>query len=267
MEKTLDDVNWEAHGASHSFHRPQKCYLVKLCHRHLPIGQTLNRRDKKYSPTCPGCRIDPETQLHYIQCKAPSRIEWRLKLLTALRKQMEVLQTNPNLQECIINCIDAALSNRAILISGPFTKALTAQSEIGWVSMLRGHWSKEWQQAYDKSYHEPDDESRKERNKRHLTMARWQKKIIQSTWSFMIQLWKLRNDERHGWDKASRDSARREVLHKELEDLYSRKNDFPVRVQKLLRTSYEIHIQETVTKIADWLDAYKGTFTVTWSPD
>jgi hypothetical protein len=98
-------------------------------------------------------------------------------------------------------------------------------------------------------------------------MGRWQKQTIQTIWGSLITLWKTRNDERHGWDKESRDSARREVLHKELEELFDRKQEYPLRVQWLLRGSYEIHIQETVTKIADWLDAYKGTFAVTWSPN
>jgi hypothetical protein len=54
-EHILGNIYWEAHGASHSYHRPQQCYLIKLCHHHLPIGQTLHRRNDKYSPTCPGC--------------------------------------------------------------------------------------------------------------------------------------------------------------------------------------------------------------------
>jgi hypothetical protein len=41
-------------------------------------------------------------------------------------------------------------------------------------------------------------------------------------WRTLIQLWKLRNDERHGWDKESRDNARREVLHKELKEIYTK---------------------------------------------
>jgi hypothetical protein len=98
-------------------------------------------------------------------------------------------------------------------------------------------------------------------------MQQWQKKLVQATWEQMIALWKTRNDERHGWDKESRNSARREVLHKELEAIYIRKHQYPVRVQSLLRGLYKIHITETVTKIANWLDAYKGTFAVTWSPD
>jgi hypothetical protein len=98
-------------------------------------------------------------------------------------------------------------------------------------------------------------------------MAGWQRKVLQTTWGMSIKLWTLRNNERHGWDKESRDQSRREVLHKELEDLYLRKDEYPAWVQRLLRASYDTHIQESVTKLADWLDAYKGTFAVTWAPD
>ena len=98
-------------------------------------------------------------------------------------------------------------------------------------------------------------------------MTRWQKKVIQTIWGQMINLWTLRNNERHGWDTESRDNARQEVLHHELAEIYHRKHEYPIRVQRLLRSSYETHITETVTKIVDWLDTYKGTFAVTWSPD
>jgi hypothetical protein len=112
MEQTMDDITtWDAHGASHSYHHPQCCYLVKLCHRHLLIGQTLHCWDDRYSPTCPGCQLEPKTQHHYyLQCLAPSHIEWRIKLLAALRKQTETLKTNESLQEAILNCIDSTLS-------------------------------------------------------------------------------------------------------------------------------------------------------------
>jgi hypothetical protein len=41
---TFEDIHWDAHGASHSYHRPDRCYLVKLCHRHLALGVKLHRR-------------------------------------------------------------------------------------------------------------------------------------------------------------------------------------------------------------------------------
>jgi hypothetical protein len=59
-------------------------------------------------------------------------------------------------------------------------------------------------------------------------------------------------------------------MHKDLANLYNWKNEYPMRVQNFLCGSYEIHTQETVTKIAGcWLDVYyKGrTFEVTWSLD
>ena len=51
------------------------------------------------------------------------------------------------------------------------------------------------------------------------------------------------------------------------QNIYGRKELYPQRIQLLLRESYEVHIQETVTKLADWLECYKGTFAMTWSPD
>jgi hypothetical protein len=133
--------------------------------------------------------------------------------------------------------------------------------------MLQGYWSHEWQVAYESTYATPATEDRKAKTKRLLQMGRWQKNIITAIWGAMIKLWKLRNEERHGWDQESRERSRREVLHFELEEIYNRKEEYPRRVQNLLRASYEIHIQETVTKLADWLEAYKGTFAITWTPD
>jgi hypothetical protein len=69
--------------------------------------------------------------------------------------------------------------------------------------MLQGYWSLEWQKAYKNSYQIPTDEDCKTKNKRLLYMARWQKSIIKKVWGAMIMPWKLRNDERHGWDKES----------------------------------------------------------------
>jgi hypothetical protein len=264
---TFDDINWDAHGASHAHHRPYQCFLVKLCHRHLPLGETLHRRDTKYPILCPGCRTEPESQNHFLQCAAPSRIAWRIKLLTRLKQQMKQMKTNEQFQATIIECLDKTLSDRDQSTTGPFRSALEAQQRIGWLRMIKGHWSNEWQKAYDNTYTEPTEETRKEKNTRKRSMDRWQKKIIQTIWGSMVQLWTTRNAERHGWDQDSQDSSRREVLHEELEDIYLRKHEYPERVQRLLRNSYEEHIQETVTKLADWMDAFQGTFAMTWSLD
>jgi hypothetical protein len=120
---------------------------------------------------------------------------------------MKVFKIETNLQEAIVNCINNTLSGRDNKTTGIFRQALKAQARIGWQAMLRGYWTKEWQRAYEKSYHVPEGETKKIKNKRHRDMARWQKKVIQCTWTSMIQLWKLRNNERNGWDKETRDNA------------------------------------------------------------
>jgi hypothetical protein len=92
--------------------------------------------------------MTPKTQDHsYIQCEANACTTWQIKLLTALRQQMETLHTNPNLQEAILHFIDSAMADRAISTTGPFHDALYTQSRIGWLSMLQGHWTQEWQKS------------------------------------------------------------------------------------------------------------------------
>jgi hypothetical protein len=126
-------------------------------------------------------RAKPESQNHYIQCGAPSQIKWRIVLLaTTIHKQMERNFTDKYLQETILDCcIDSTLlAVRQINTNGPFHQVLVvvSQEQIGGVGMLRGYWSKEWNAKYEKTYDTPLDKTRKQKNKRSLQMARWQKK-------------------------------------------------------------------------------------------
>ena len=262
-QDTLDEIDWTAHGAAHSHHRSHRCFLVKLCHRHLPTGKTLHRRDNKYPSRCPGCNEAEESHDHFIGCPAPSRITWRVQLLTAMRQLFKMTKTGDSLQALIIDVLDRAMAGRPISVSGPFERALRSQERIGWRAMLHGHWSVEWQTAYNQAYQVPPDETPKDKSKRKISMALWQKRVIVLTWQQMIQLWKLRNDERHGIDTETRESARREVLTNELKVLYTNKDRYPTRVQKLLRESYEAHCTERVSNIQNWMDSYRATFEVT----
>jgi hypothetical protein len=154
-QQTLDNIHWEAHGASHSHHRAQRCYLIKLCHRHLPIGKTLNRRNGKYSPTCPGCCKETKAQHHYLLCNAPSCITWQIAVLANIRRQLRHTRMNEHLHETIINCVDKTLAGRTKPLTGPFQSTLETQAQIGWPGLLRGYWSKSWQNEYKQAYEVP----------------------------------------------------------------------------------------------------------------
>jgi hypothetical protein len=260
---TFDSISWDAHGASHSYHRAQRVFLIKLCHRHLAIGKKLHRRDSKYPATCPGCNNNTiENHDHFIGCPAPSRIKWRTELLSATRQQLDRTKTDSNFTEAIVNALDRAMAGRPISVGGPFQAALRAQERIGWRSLLQGYWAKEWQKCFQHTYAPPDEESADARQKRLTTMSRWQTSLIKVLWTQMIALWKLRNDERHGIDKDTRELSRHTVLINELELLYINRTDYTTAAQNLLRTTFADHCRDKASQIEDWLHAYRVTFNV-----
>jgi hypothetical protein len=93
-------------------------------------------------------------------------------------------------------------------------------------------------------------------------MARWQTSLIKVLWTHMIALWKLRNDERHGHDRETRELARHTVLTNELELLYIHRSDYTTAAQNLLRPTFADHCRDKASQIEDWLHTYRVTFNV-----
>ena len=193
---------------------------------------------------------------------------WRISLIAQLKDQLGKLKTDGHLQEAILSCVDKALAGTVIQATpGPHQVAYNAQEAIGWLGLIRGYWAKKWQHAFETSQQQAQDETDTQRKIRERQMPRWQAKVVQTLWHGLIQLWQLRNEERHGRDAESREAARRSVIHHDLAEIYGRQQQYPQRVQKLLRRDYNTHILESITKLEDWVDAYKGTFAITWAPD
>ena len=262
-EAVLDSIDWQAHGTAHSHHRKHQGFLVKFCHRHLPLGKHLHRRNEKYPSVCPGCREATENHDHFIGCGATARILWRAGLLSTIRRQLETSGTHPNLTEAIVNVLDRAIAGRPISITGPYERSLRAQEKIGWRSMLQGYWSEEWQTIFHSTYHEPAEETPAAKSKRHIQMRRWQSQLIRTIWSSMIALWAIRNDDRHGRDLETREAALNEVLTNEISLLYENQDQYPDAVRTLLRTTFEDHRSDTASQLDDWLHAHRVTFQVT----
>ncbi len=92
------------------------------------------------------------------------------------------MSADKSLQEIIIDCLDRAMADRPIYPHGIFHHAMEAQAKIGWVHMLQGYWSIEWQKAYEHSYQIPIAENRKTKNKPLIHMVSWPKKLIVPVW-------------------------------------------------------------------------------------
>ena len=93
-------------------------------------------------------------------------------------------------------------------------------------------------------------------------MERWQSQLIKTAWLNMITLWTLRNEERHGRDKETREKAGHEVLTNELKVLYTNRDQYPDDVKSLLRTTFADHCRDKASKMEDWLKAFHVTFEV-----
>jgi hypothetical protein len=96
----------------------------------------------------------------------------------------------------------------------------------------------------------------------NTNMDRRQAQLIQKIWASMIALWKIRNDNRHGCNKETKELARHKVLANELKPLYLRRDQYPVVVRNLLQSSFHAHCEDTSSQIEDWLHAYRVTFQV-----
>ena len=176
---------------------------------------------------------------------------------------MKVTKTPESLRDLIIDVLDRAMAGRPISVTGTYEQSLRSQERIGWRAMLHGYWSVEWQREYIHGYQVPIDEDTKARTLRTAAMVLWQKRMIQTTWTQMLELWTLRNGECHGRNTETKEKAQREVLTNEIQLLYNNREQYPLRVQKLLRTSFEVHCNERVSNLRDWMDAYRVTFEVT----
>jgi hypothetical protein len=107
--------------------------------------------------------------------------------------------------------------------------------------MLQGYWAEEWQQEYCKTYVTPAEETPANKTKQRTTMDRWLASLLKITWTSMISLWKIQNDEQHSRDKETREAACHKVLTNELQLLYINQKQYPPAVQNLLIPSLEEH--------------------------
>jgi hypothetical protein len=82
-------------------------------------------------------------------------------------------------------------------------------------------------------------------------MTCWQSKVVQMTWRIMIPCYGNYEMTHVMGDKESHDSARGEALHKELEEIYLKKHQYPIRVQDYS----DHHMQFTAKKQSTKLPA------------
>jgi hypothetical protein len=89
---------------------------------------------------------------------------------------------------------------------------VTAQEAIGWAQMMKGRFTTEW-----KSYQK---EAMQGKETRHNNAQTWSTTIIQTIFQQWLELWTIRNADRHGQDWQSKRIAAKEQVLREIGQLY-----------------------------------------------
>jgi hypothetical protein len=103
--------------------------------------------DQAKSDLCPSCLATVETAPHIFACTR--RLEWRSKFRKSLRKLLDKLHTQPDLQHLLLTGIQATLTDFDFSMDPKnwepcFALLVSSQNNIGWSHLLRGRFSIQW---------------------------------------------------------------------------------------------------------------------------
>jgi hypothetical protein len=103
----MDYINWTAHGKAIARMPARKTQLTKMCHEILPTASITNQSDTNSSPMCPYCKTVEEDQDLVMKCDHSSKLNWRLKCITSIRKQCSDMKMREMLTTILTDGIQA----------------------------------------------------------------------------------------------------------------------------------------------------------------
>jgi hypothetical protein len=121
-----------------------------------------------------------------IRCTSPSRIKQRTRLLGALRRRLEYLETEFAITETMCTVIAGWLETETVDIDNypvRFHAAIKSQDSIGWQHLFAGRLSQEWLLLQEQST------TVTKVQKRHSSV--WGASIVEVLLSQFIKLWEL----------------------------------------------------------------------------
>jgi hypothetical protein len=155
--------------------------------------------------------------------------------------------------------IDRLLDGKIISCTGTFQAIAVSQNRIGWMAIFRGFWSHEWlvaHIAHVRSVPLRDQKDQEETRNKH--QGRWLNSVSRFVMRKCHQLWKFRNNERHGVTPADKASALRITAERELAQLYDRQADCEPRHRNLFFTTLAAHNRQTLSEIRNWISMHSS---------
>jgi hypothetical protein len=134
--EVFDMIDWRAHSQTVARYRHQQNTLVKMLHDKLPVGSLTSLYDPKYPSHCPTCKEPNEDCNHLLRCPHESRQKWRLHFYSEVRKKAASLDTDPMLQEILVENLAGWIEEKPVEPVhdplGKYQQLLQQQEAIGW---------------------------------------------------------------------------------------------------------------------------------------
>ena len=108
--------------------------LVKICNDLLPTATTLLKWNWQNHDNCCLCGKS-ETRDHMIRCSGKTREHWRIKTISKLRKKMQYMDTEFELEHTLASAISECFETGHVSVNKYPEKlhdAIWSQGAIGW---------------------------------------------------------------------------------------------------------------------------------------
>ena len=253
-----DLVDWPAHCRVINRHQTKQTTVVKMINDILPTGARVHKYDPKYSHRCPACHAPEEDSQHMMRCQHEERQQWRTTLIDKVKETALKQTTRPFMATLLCEGITAWLEERQPNfqdLSPVYQRLIDHQGQIGWHNLLKGRFALEWAHLQEDYLIE-----RNERSSRANGLA-WTTNMIDCIWESWFDLWKMRNDRRHGTDENTRKIARHEQAAREVSLAYDQKDLVMIQERNLFDIPLEERLQGTAAQLRQWLNTFQTLIT------
>jgi endonuclease/exonuclease/phosphatase family metal-dependent hydrolase len=253
---TTNEVDWANFTYTLKKYRSTWSTMVKHCYDISPTGDIAHRNNKHLPHACPSCGASYEDNNHVMLCPHPSRAKWRQDTCT-IAHHYDSGQSDPYLLDILRDGLMRwhQQTHPPSLTSYPaiYHRLLESQNAIGWDQLYKGRWSTHWARLQDRHISKLHTDSETHSGQQWATRL---SRILIDQW---MKVWKLRNKDRHGVDRATQIAIRESIILSELEELYSYKHQVCPIDRHLFYVDIRDHMSHhpSLDALENWVENFK----------
>lgn len=216
-KKAPDLVDWYPHGrALHNLPFHTRLRILKFIHGWLPVNARQHREDPTIPRTCLCCQ-EVETVWHVLYCAHPSRREAKDNFMKSLDKYFRTSHTDPAVAK-VLTCAFQSLPATPTFENTPehVNEFIRDQQLIGWHELYCGRLSKSLLDVQN---------NYRDRHQKGHPVERWAYRLIRLVWSYVNDVWMLRNEQQHATINSSATTTDR--LRNQIIAVYSMATNLP----------------------------------------